>query len=293
MPHQRRCRLHPTFVRHPTVVPKSSVVLVTPSRAITSCVLLLGPALLSAQPAYFSNTDAGRPLRTEDAPALPRYALDLHLAPVWRTSSDASVWGASAGAYYGLVPRTQVEIEIPVIVQSVAGSTQTDLLGVRLAAQHNLNVERRAWPAIAVEGGVRIAAGEVRRTHTSIKGIATKTFRWARLHVNSEAVFGDEPADSRARASLNRWQTGIAADRAFVRDALLLGADVVAAQPLDASLRVQWSAAAGARYQLSQRVAVDVRLARTFTGSSREWGVGAAVTRFFALPGLLPGFGRW
>ena len=263
------------------------------SCAKASWALLLAPALLSAQPAYFSNTDAGRPLRTEDAPALPRYALDIHLAPVWRASGDASAWGGTVGLFYGLVPRTQIEVEFPVIVPTAAGSARADLLGVQLAAQHNLNVERRVWPALAVEGGVRMAGGAVRRTHTSIKGIATKTFRWARLHVNSEAAFGNEPQDSRALQSLNRWQTGVAADRAFVRNALLIGAEVVAAQPLDVLAGVQWSAASGARYQLTQRTAFDARLSRTLTGARREWGIGIALTRFVALPGLLPGFGRW
>lgn len=254
--------------------------------------LLLSPGTIAGQ-SYFTNTDARRPFRVEDAAPLPRYALGLHAGPEWSGPGMGGRWMAIVGASYGLVPRTQIELDVPVVVRRTDGSGGADLSGVRLAAQHNLNIERRVLPAVAVEGAVLIAAGETQRSHPAIKGIATKTFRWARLSVNSEASFGDEPVGTTARASLSRWQTGLALDRAFVRSGALLGADIVAVQPMDPGLAIDWSAAVGGRYQMTSHVAFDTRVSRSLTGGARGWGVAAALSRFVPLPELLPGFGRW
>ena len=58
--------------------------------------LTLMPSLREAahaQTIVFHNTDAGRPLRVEDALAVPRYALDLSLAPSWR----GNAWSGATG----------------------------------------------------------------------------------------------------------------------------------------------------------------------------------------------------
>lgn len=254
--------------------------------------LLLTPGTIAGQN-YFTNTDASRPFRVEDAAPLPRYALGLHAGPEWSGPGMGGRWMAIVGASYGLVPGTQIEIDVPVLLRRTDGSGGADLSGVRLAAQHSLTIERRVLPAVAVEGAVLIAAGETQRSHPAIKGIATKTFRWARLSVNSEATFADEPAGTTARASLGRWQTGLALDRAFVRSGALLGADIVAAQPMDPALAVDWSAAVGGRYQLTSLLALDARVSRSLTRGAPGWGIAAAISRFVPLPVLLPGFGRW
>lgn len=238
------------------------------------------------------NTDAGRPFRVEDALALPRYALDLHLMPDWSGNSTAGSLSLRSGAYYGIVPRTQIDVELPVVLNRT-GNNEPSVAGVRLGAQHALNVERRMWPAVALDASVLLPAGAVRRSHPSLKGIATKTFKWARLNISSESFFGGEPLESDARPSLARWETGVAVDRLFPRSAFLLGGELVARQPLDEAAPVRWSAGVGARYQLTPSVVLDGRLSRDFTGSPQTWGIALAASRSIPMSALLPGLGQW
>lgn len=253
----------------------------------------LPASTLPGQGVDVSNTDTGRPFRVEDALAVPRYALDLHLLPAWSAAGASDGWSLRPGAYYGLVPRTQIEVELPMVLRRAGGDANAEFAGVRLAAQHNVNVERRAWPALALDASVLLAAGQVRRAHPAVKGIATKTFKWARLNVSSEALFGSEPVDSRSRSSLPRWETGVAFDRLFPRRASLAGLEVVARKPMEPSAAVQWSAGVGARYQLTPLLLLDARVARAFTGAPQAWDIALGVSRFVPMSALLPGLGRW
>src|SRR5688500_4458202 len=60
----------------------------------------------SAQTDYY-NTDAGRPIRIEDAYATERYAFELQLAPLRLERSRGGVynWGVEPEIAYGILPR--------------------------------------------------------------------------------------------------------------------------------------------------------------------------------------------
>lgn len=262
------------------------------ARAWMAVALVAFAHALPGQGLDVRNTATGRPFRVEDALTVPRYALDLHLVPAWSAAGRTGQLSLRPGLHYGLVPRTQIEIELP-LVRRTGADEYADVAGVKLGAQHNLNVERRVWPALAVDASVLLAAGEVRRAHPAVKGIATKTFKWGRLNASSEAFFGNEASGSRAMSSLARWETGVAIDRLFPRNALLSGLEVVGRRPMDPLAGVQWSAAAGARYQLTPVVMLDGRVSRAFTGARQGWDVALAVSRFVRMSGVTPGFGRW
>jgi hypothetical protein len=231
-------------------------------------------------------------MRVEDALAVPRYALDVYFVPEWRDVSGSGSWAVRPGLAFGLLPRTQIELEVPVIL-SRGASTDPAVSGLRLAAQHNLNVERRVLPAVAVEASMLFPVGEVVNAHPSIKGLATKAFRWGRLNASSEAVFGDEPVASAARADLARWESGVSVDRTFARRAAMLGVELVARQPLERTDAVQWRGALGGAYQLTSWVTLDAAVGYAFAGSLRGISVSAAITRRIAVPSVLPGTGRW
>jgi hypothetical protein len=225
--------------------------------------LTLAASSAAAQTDYF-NTDAGRPITVEDAYPIERRALELQVAPLrLERTSGVYAWGIEPEIAVGLLPRTQLEVGFPLAyTDHGAGRRSTGLAGVEIAALHNLNVET-AIPALAVAGELLLPVGALGpdRAYPSLKGIATKTFSGARFHLNGQYTFGDRlvgaDAEGAHGAELSRWMGGLAVDRALPLQSLLLTAEVVARQPLVEDAELAWETAAGARFQLSPRVALD------------------------------------
>ena len=237
-----------------------------PTALLSATVLLAAaPRAASAQTDYY-NTDAGRPITVEDAYAIERRALEIQLAPLRLERARGGVysWGVEPEIAVGLLPRTQLEIGAPLVYTDLgARQRSTGLAGVEIAALHNLNAETTI-PALAIGGEVLLPVGSLgpERAYASLKGIATKTFSWARFHLNAQYTAGEsEPVDAGAAghgaAELSRWMGGIAVDRTFPLRSLLVTAELVAREPLAVDEDVAWETAAGARYQLGPRLAVD------------------------------------
>ena len=264
------------------------------ARALAPALLLpLAAAEARAQTDYF-NTDAGRPIVVEDAYPIERRALEQQLAPLRleRARGGVYTWGVEPEVAVGILPRTQVEIAVPLrYVDLGAGRRFTGVAGVELAALHNLNVETRI-PALAVAAEALLPVGPLApdEAYVTAKGIATKTFTWARFHLNGAYTFGDPdgepvtlPADGEAQgvhAELSRWTAGIAVDRTFPLRSLLVTAELVAREPFDdADDELVWDTAAGARFQLSPRVALDGGAGYRLTGDQGWFATfGAAVS---------------
>jgi hypothetical protein len=248
-----------------------------------------------AQTDYY-NTDAGRPITIEDAYPVERRAVEFQLAPLRleRARGGTYHWGIEPEIAAGILPRTQLEIGFPLALVEGAASRQiSGLAGVELSVLHNLNVET-TLPALGIVADVLIPAGGLGpdKAYPSLKGIATKTFSWARFHVNGQYTFGDRltaPGDGDegsaggdigpGAAELSQWQAGVAVDRTFPLRSLLVTGEVFARQPLRRAEDVEWNTAAGIRYQLSPRVAGDVGGGYRLTGDDKGWfaTVGAAV----------------
>jgi len=250
-------------------------------------------ASLSAQTDYY-NTDAGRPVRIEDAYAIERRAVELQLAPfrLERARGGAYRWGLEPELAVGLFPRTQVEIGFPLAhVEGIAGRRQTGLAGIDASVLYNLNAETRL-PALALVADVLLPVGGLApgKAYPSFKAIATKTFSRARVHVNGQVTVGDAPAISAgtnstaASAELSRWLVGVAVDRTLPLQSLLLTAELVTSQPLDATERTVWDLASGARYQLSPRLAVDGGGGYRLTGADGGWFLTAGAAMSLGLP---------
>jgi hypothetical protein len=244
-----------------------------PALALLGALLAAAPA--AAQTDYY-NTDAGRPVTVEDAYAIERRALELQVAPLRleRARGGSYAWGIEPEIAVGLLPRTQLEVGFPLAwVDHGAGRRSTGLAGVELAALHNLNVET-AIPALAVAAEVLLPAGALgpEQAYPSVKGIATKTFPWARFHLNGQYTFGDrldggEAGDAaHGAAELSQWMAGLAVDRTFPLESMLLTAELVARQPLAEGAELAWDTAVGTRYQLSPRVALDAGAGYRLTG---------------------------
>ncbi len=250
-------------------------------------------ASLSAQTDYY-NTDAGRPVRIEDAYAIERRAVELQLAPfrLERARGGSYRWGIEPEFAVGLFPRTQVEIGFPIAhVEGVAGTRRTALGGIDASVLYNLNTETRL-PALAVVADVLLPVGAMApdKAYPSFKAIATKTFPWARFHVNGQVTIGDAPtmpvgtSGSTASAELSRWLVGVAIDRTLPLRSLLLTAEIVTSQPLNAAEAKAWDVAGGARYQMSPRLAVDGGGGYRLSGADAGWFLTAGAAVSLGLP---------
>jgi hypothetical protein len=251
-----------------------------------------------AQTDYY-NTDAGRPVRIEDAYAIERGAFELQLAPLRleRSGRGQYRWGIEPEIAFGVLPRTQLEVGFPISWFDGNGGGASRVANMDVSLLYNLNAETRI-PALAVALDVLFPVGGQGpdRVYTSFKGIATKTFRFARLHVNAQYTLGDapdqfmfedgavEPVVGPQALDVSRWMSGIAVDRTFPLKAMLITAEVFAAGSLITAGGTEWNSTVGSRYQLSPRVALDAGLGRRLTGDDRAWSftMGGAVA--FGLP---------
>ena len=255
--------------------------------------MLLAATPLEAQTDYY-NTDAGRPVRIEDAYPVERYAFEAQVAPLRLERADGGRyhWEIEPELAYGILPRTQVEVGSPLRFEDTGeGGEGFGIAGVDVSVLHNLNVETRTLPAFAVAADVVVPVGNAApdRVYPSLKGIATRTFGFARFHVNGRYTLGSEPEAGSDVGEASRWMAGVAVDRTFPLRSALLIADVFAEQPLHDGEDLQWTAEVGTRYQLNPFFALDAGIGRRLTGDEQGWFVTFGAARVFAVRSLMPG----
>jgi hypothetical protein len=239
----------------------------------------------------YYNTDAGRPIQIEDAYPVERRGFEIQAAPLRLERSRGGVyhWGIEPELAFGVLPRTQVEVGLPLAyVDAGAAGRTTGLAGVELSALHNLNVET-AIPALGIAASVLLPAGGLGpdKAYASVKGIVTRTFTWARFHLNGEYTFGsaiDAGAESSGVAEISRWMAGAAIDRTFPLRSTLVTSEVFVREPLREGEDIEWNAGAGMRYQLNPRWALDGGIGRRLTGDDRAWYGTVGTAYAFGLP---------
>lgn len=262
-------------------------------------VLIFGAAEPARAQTDYYNTDSGRPLTIEDAAPTERYAFELQLAPIRleRTRGGIYQWEVEPGLAYGILPRTQIEIALPLLYRDAGGTSSTSgLAGISLSALHNLNAET-SIPALAFSGEVLLPAGGLGADEAifSAKAIATRTFRWARFHVNGEYSFAaDDDIDSGAAADETeggetpRWLAGIAVDKPLPLRSMLIGAEIFARKTRSSDGDPEWNAAFGVRRQLSPAFNVDAGIGKQLSGDERSWFATLGLAHAFTIRSFLP-----
>jgi hypothetical protein len=143
---------------------------------------------LGAQSPYF-NTDAGRPLRIEDALPTERYGIDLVLPTARMEHLDAGVtrWRFEPGISYGILPHTEIEVRSTFVEREAAAMPRGGLSSVDFTLMHALNAETLHLPAIALAAEMYVPAGPVRTGGTafSIRALGTRSGTFGRLHFNA------------------------------------------------------------------------------------------------------------
>jgi hypothetical protein len=267
---------------------------------LAGAILLMWGALPLKAQTDFYNTDAGRPITTEDAYPTERYAFELQLAPLRLERSRGGVynWGVEPEIAYGVLPRTHIELGAPFVYTDLGADRQVSgLAGVDLSLLHNLNVETTTFPAFGLVGEVLLPVGNLApdRTYGSAKVIITRTYRWARIHLNGQYTFGSAPrVDDGSGAQLgagavelSRWLAAIALDRTFPLRSMLITGEVFVRQPIHDTEDVEWNAGGGIRYQLSPQFALDGGLGKRLTGEDQSWFATFGLAYAFGLPAFI------
>lgn len=262
--------------------------------AAAATLLLLAALPAAAQTDYY-NTDTGRPVLIEDAYPVELHAFELQAAPLRLERQRGGVyhWAIEPEIAHGLLPRLQLEVGFPLVyLDEGEGERRFGLAGIDASMLYNLNVETETLPGMAVSLDAVFPAGRFAPASTwlSAKGILTRTWSFARLHVNGRYTFGSTPDDPEDLGveEQSRWLAGVAVDRTFPLRSMLLIGEVYVRQPLVEDEDVVWNAGGGVRYQWSPRLAVDAGIGRTLTGEERSWYVTLGTAYAFAVRSLLP-----
>jgi hypothetical protein len=260
-----------------------------------------------AQTDYY-NTDRGRPVQVEDAYAAERHAFELKLAPArleWAAGEGNASWEIEPEIAYGLLPRTHVEIGVPVAFTTTAsGARRNGVAGLELSLMHNLNAETRTVPALGLRADVLAPVGPLapERTYTTFTGMLTRTFRPLRVPVTAQVTAGAAPRlptsvpsltseeSSSGAERLSRWLAGVAVDKTFPLHSVLLTAELLARQPLvRAEKDTELVAGAGLRLQASPTIALDLGLGRRIDASRGPWYATFGTAYSFGLRALMSG----
>jgi hypothetical protein len=254
--------------------------------------MLTGP--VGAQIDY-RNLDDDRPTLVEDAYPIEFLAFEV-LAP-YRFEAEAGPGHAHVfepEIEYGLFRNFQMGLKFPIAgVREPAGGAPADtewgLAGIRAFGLYNFFSEARWLPALSLRTDLMFPVGSLAgdATRFSVKGIATRTWGFNRIHVNVARTFGSETALGAAE-SLPRWLYGLAYDRTLFRQNILAVAEVYGRQSIEGS-RTEYNASLGARYQLTPTTVVDLGVSRRLRHDvGPDFAVTMGFSHVFAIPGLIP-----
>lgn len=173
-------RVHMT-VNHPFSVARAV--------SFACAALLLCSRPLAGQTGYY-NLDSGRPMRIEDAIPTELREIELQFLPLRgeRVSDGTERFRLEPKIAYGLLPRTEVEVRVPLMDVRVPNSSESvGVASIAIGALHAFDVETGMIPAFAVAAELVAPAGSLSAPigSYSVKGLLTKTLPFGRVHLNA------------------------------------------------------------------------------------------------------------
>jgi hypothetical protein len=264
------------------------------SRTGTGTLWLVAAGLAATTPAAaqidYRNLDDERPVVTEDAYPIERYAFEL-TAP-YRYESEAG--GSNLHIMvpevaYGVFPNAELGVEAPFAAVDIGPDTDWGLAGLKVFGLYNFNTENPTLPALSMRGDVSFPVGALagEDTRVTLKGIATRTWGRTRFHLNIARSFGaeDEPA---AAEPADRWAYSMAVDRTLFRQSVLLVGEVATAEAVQRA-PTEVNASLGARYQWAPTLVLDVGVTRRLRDDiGPDFAFTVGLSHAFALRGLMP-----
>jgi hypothetical protein len=261
-----------------------------PTAAVTAGLLLYFLVPSASAQIDYRNLDDDRPVVTEDAYPVERYAFEL-LAP-YRFEAEAGgtqVHTTVPEGAYGLARNAQVGLKLPLAAADEGTETDWGLAGLRVFGLYNLNTESLRLPALALRADASFPVGSLAGdgSRLAIKVIATRSWGRMRAHLNAARGFGSEDALSAAEP-LNRWNASLALDRTFFRSSILLIGEVAVSQAVqDAPTAV--NASLGGRWQWTPTLVLDAGVERRLRSDiGPDIALTIGLSHAFALRGLMP-----
>lgn len=238
----------------------------------------------------YRNLDDDRPVATEDAYPIERYAFEF-LAP-YRFEAEAG-----GGQFHTVVPEVeygfarnaQLGLKLPLAALDDGTGTDWGLAGVGAFGLYNFNTEDRWLPAFALRVDASFPVGSLAGdwSRVALKAIATRSWGRMRTHLNLSRGFGSEVAPSVAEP-LNRWAVSLAVDRTFFRSSLLLIGEVAASQAVEGA-PTGVNASGGARWQWTPTLVLDAGVTRRLrSDNGPDIAVTIGLSHAFAIRGLMP-----
>jgi hypothetical protein len=240
----------------------------------------------------YRNLDDDRPVITEDAYPVERYAFEI-LAP-YRFEAEA---GGSQlhlmvpEAAYGIARNAQVGLKLPFagVDEGTGTGTHWGLSGLRVFGLYNFNTEGPWLPALALRADAGLPVGSLAgdETRFAIKAIATRSWGKMRAHLNASWGFGSEDTPTLGEA-LNRWTASFALDRTIFRHSILLVGEAAASQAVQGA-PTAWNASVGGRWQWTPTLVLDAGLTRRLRSDvGPDIALTVGLSHTFALRTLMP-----
>lgn len=248
----------------------------------------LAPGRVAAQIDY-RNLDDDRPVATEDAYPIERYAFEALLPYAFEREADGATHHVAIPELtWGLLRNAQWGVKVPLVARREAGGTDWGVASVRTFALYSLNTEGRWLPALAVRGDVQFPVGTLGgdATRAGVKLIATRSWGRTRLHANASWGVGDEGGLAAAEP-VARWSHSVAVDRTLFRQSLLVLGEVQVRR-LVADRPVEVNAGLGVRWQWTPTLVLDTGVRRRLRADGPDVGVTLGLSHAFALRGLMP-----
>jgi hypothetical protein len=250
--------------------------------------LLLLPSSLLAQIDY-RNLDDDRPVATEDAYPVERYAFEL-IAPYHfeAESGGIGLHAAVPEIAYGIVRNAQIGMKLPLAAVDGAAGTDWGIAGLHLFGLYNFNTESRTLPAISVRADAGFPVGSLAGdgTRVVLKAIATRSWGRMRVHLNAARSF-DANTSLSPVDPLPRWRASLAVDRTFFRSSLLLVAELATSQLVEDGPEGV-TVALGGRWQWQPTFVLDLGVSRRLSDIGPDFAFTLGLSHAFGIRELMP-----
>ncbi|MGH7274614.1 MAG: hypothetical protein ACREIQ_09185, partial [Nitrospiria bacterium] len=237
----------------------------------------------------YRNLDTGRPIAIEDAQPIEFRAFEFQVGIPrysrgdrdWELSFEPEIkWGIAKDWQFGISGENAT-------LQN--GRTTNSFRDTQFHLLYNLNQESLTLPSSAFRPEVTLGTGALgsQSEHAALKAIVSRSFGMNRLHLNGSYTIGPTEAPGRGGGLVNRYLYGIAYERTFPIEFLVLLADLYALKPIDGS-STEINVDLGTRLQLIPTLVLDAGI---FTGAIKDGpdiGFTIGLSYVFSFRGLFP-----